>query len=158
MELLGVGLFVRRAASQDCGQTGNELVVGRNYLFSQCSVSFQCLSLTGCIWKPEGKEIQVVRFLRSISQAIEQDIESGRMDLGRQMENNQNRKKRFTPHFQKPWETELSKPEKWVRWSFLNDDVGQIEAEVRTWRTQTGDYRIIEIVARKDELNGHIGS
>lgn len=79
-------------------------------------------------------------------------------DLGRDMENNQNRKKRFTPRFKKPWATELSKPEKWIRWSFLNDGVGQIGAEIRTWRTQAGDYRILEIVARKDELNGHIGS
>lgn len=95
-----VGLSNRRCSHesspwQNYGQAGNELVAGGNspiYLFSQPSTSSQYLPLT----EPGGKEIQVVVFLRSISQATEQDIELGTMDLGRQMENNKNRKERFT--------------------------------------------------------------
>lgn len=80
---------------QNCGQAGNELVAGGTspiYLFSQSSAPSQCLPLT----EVEGKGIQMVVFLRSISQATEQDIEQGTMDLGRHMENKQNKKGRFT--------------------------------------------------------------
>lgn len=94
-----VGLSNRRCGHesspcQNYGQAGNELVAGGTspiYLFSQPSTSSQCLPLT----EPEGKEIQVVVFLRSISQATEQYIEQGTMNLGRQMENNQNKKEKF---------------------------------------------------------------
>lgn len=86
---------------------------------SSSSLSHQYISTaswrTEAIWKPEGKEIQVIMFLRLIFQATEHELEKGRVDLVMRMERNQNRK----VSTRKPWrfnlvkQRSLIKPSKW---------------------------------------------